>query len=216
MKKVISLVMAVLLLVGMMSVGALAAGTPSIQVSNTDAHPGDTVTVMVSLENNPGIACFELAVSYDSSRLEWTGVSVNEEMGGNWDAAVGETILWVNADDYKQNGEIFSLTFKVLDSAKAGAADVSVSYEVGEVFDENEQDVNFTVSAGGVTIKAKGADLNKDGETDALDVICLMKHIVGLTELDETDADINADNTVDILDVIRLIRYLAGENIQLY
>lgn len=216
MKKVISLVMSVLLVIGMLSVSVLAAGTPTIQVSKADARPGDTVTVTVSLENNPGIACFELVVSYDTSRLEWTGVSVNEEMGGSWDAAVGETILWVNADNYTQNGEIFSLTFNVLDSAKAGDADVSVSYEDGEVFDENEQDVSFVVSAGGVTIKAGGADLNKDGVTDLRDIICLMKHIVGAEKLDETEADITVDGKVNILDVIRFVRYLAGADVELY
>lgn len=216
MKKVLSLVMSVLLLIGMMSVGALATGTPTIQVSKTDARPGDTVTVTVSLENNPGIACFEFMVNYDSSSLEWTGVSVNEEMGGSWDAAVGETILWVNADNYTENGEIFSLTFKVLASAKAGDAEVSVSYEAGEVFDENEQDVSFVVSAGGVTIKATGADLNKDGATNLLDLICLMKHVVGAEKLDETEADLTVDGKVDILDVIRFARYLAGADVKLY
>ena len=216
MKRTIVFVLMILMLTGVLPTGSMASGLPTIYVLEEVAVPGETVILSVGLKNNPGIACFELTVDYDASQLAWVDVSENTELDGSWDAAVGETILWVNADNYAQDGEVFSLTFEVLDSADVGYAPVTISYKSGEIFDENEVDVHFVVEAGGVMINTEGADINKDGETNALDVICLMKHIVGLAELDTTDADINTDDTVDVLDVIRLIRYLAGENVQLY
>lgn len=214
MKKFISFVLLVLMLAGMMSVGAMAAGTPTIEVSSVEAAPGETVTVSVSLVNNPGIACFELAVSYDTSKLEWTGVT-SGGLDGNWDVAVGETVMWVNAENYTQDGEIFNLTFKVRDTA-SGSAEITLSYEAGEVFDENEADVAFSVSAGGIAIREKGADMNGDGDTNVLDLVTLMKHLVGLVDLEFSVADVTADNKVNVVDVIRLARYLAGDDVELY
>lgn len=56
-----------------------------------------------------------------------------------------------------------------------------------------------------------GFDIYDDGTTDTLDLIYLMKYIVGsVTEINKDAADMNNDGNIDILDVICLVRYLAG------
>ena len=50
-----------------------------------------------------------------------------------------------------------TLTFKVLDNAAAGDASVAVTYNTGDISNYNEDDVNFTLVAGKVTVKASGS-----------------------------------------------------------
>lgn len=218
MKRIILFLLLVGMFAGMMSVGVLATDGPTIQVSDAEAAPGDSVTVSVSIVNNPGIACFELTVDYDESKLEWIGIAKGEPEG-TWDIAIGESVMWVNSENYSQDGVILVLEFNVLETA-SGSAEITVSYEVGEIFNEDEVDVDFKVSAGSVAIEGAEervpGDLNGDGTANALDLLALMKYILGLTELDSSVADVTASKTVDILDVIRLARFLAGKNVELY
>lgn len=167
------------------------------------------------MENNPGIACFEFAVIYDETVLRWTGFTKGA-LEGTWDAAAGETILWVNAENYVQDGEIFTLTFEILEDAPVGLSEVTVSYMAGEIFDEDERDVDFAIQAGSVKVKPEGADLNKDGVTDSEDLNCLMNYLIGDESLEDWEADINADGVVDVLDIVRFVRYLADETVELY
>ena len=68
MKKLLCLCAALALLV--VAVPVSAAGEATFAVSDASGKPGDTITVTVSTENNPGIIGLQLAVSYDSNVLE--------------------------------------------------------------------------------------------------------------------------------------------------
>lgn len=59
-------------------------------------------------------------------------------------------------------------------------------------------------------------DVSGDGQTDAADVVVLMKHVLGdPSPVNENATDVNGDNRTDILDIIRLIRWLADKDIDL-
>ena len=60
------------------------------------------------------------------------------------------------------------------------------------------------------------AAVEEDDIPKTVDLIALMKHIVGVKLLENPqDYDYNNDGVVDILDVIRAVRYLAGEDVEL-
>ena len=59
-------------------------------------------------------------------------------------------------------------------------------------------------------------DVNGSGQTDARDVVVLMKHIIGdAADVNGNALDLNGDKRTDILDIIRLIRWLADKSIEL-
>ena len=131
---------------------------PTFVVAKTTAHAGDTVNVIVSIKNNPGIAGAILKLSYDSN-LTLTNATVGEAFSSlqytrpgtysnpcnfSWDSESG----MVNDD-----GEVLILTFKVSDSATSGAQlPVNISYGAGDIYDENLDDVNLDIMNGYITV----------------------------------------------------------------
>lgn len=67
-----------------------------------------------------------------------------------------------------------------------------------------------TVIVAQKTIPVVSVDLTGEGDTNALDLVYLMKYIVGTeTEIDRELADVTSDGIVDILDVVRFVTWLA-------
>lgn len=151
MKKIISILLAVVLAMTTIQF-AIAAGTPTITVSSATADPGDTVSLKVSLSNNPGINTFSLGFNYDMTRLSLTGVTLNSSVGGQFQYT--KKAVWLNSSDSTYNGDYLTLTMKVLDNAPAGDASVAVTYNAGDISNYNEDDVDFTLVAGKVIVKA--------------------------------------------------------------
>lgn len=148
MKKLVSLCLSVLLAVTLLASAALADGA-AIRVSAEEAEAGDTVTVTVALENNPGIMAFDLAVDYDTSRLEKVDYG-HSGLGGFW--SVGESIVWVAMSEKDYTGEFLQLKFRVLEDAPNGEAYVTIVYDEGDICNYNEEPVSFAVIPGGVTV----------------------------------------------------------------
>ena len=67
MKKKILLILSVILVISFCTFNMFAFGSeePAIKVSSAEGSIGETVSVTVSLENNPGICTARLAVYYD-------------------------------------------------------------------------------------------------------------------------------------------------------
>ncbi len=150
-KKILAIVLAAIIALSTVVV-AFAVGTPTITVSSTAAAPGDTVTLDVALANNPGINTFSLGFDYDASKLELLNVTVNENLGGQF--VYKKKAVWLNSKDTQYNGDILTLQFAVLESAKSGDAEVNVTYLSGDISNYNEEDVNFKTIAGKITIEA--------------------------------------------------------------
>jgi len=124
----------------------------SMIVSSGEAAPGETVTLSVSLNNNPGICSFALSFDYDADSLTLEEVTRSDSLGGQFNFA--KRAVWIAFGDYKKDGEILTLTFRVSDSAKSGSEyPVSVSYASGDICNFNEDDVDFTVVAGSIKVK---------------------------------------------------------------
>ena len=119
-------------------------------VSSAEAKPGDTVTLSVSLQNNPGICAFTLSFEYDSDVLTLESVARSESLGGQFTYA--KKAVWFALGDYKEDGDILSLTFRVSPKSKSGEYSVSVPIKNGDVCNFNEEIVDFTVVAGSVKV----------------------------------------------------------------
>ena len=154
-KRILACFMVVLLSVSAFSYSVQAAGTPTITVSSAQANAGDTVTLDVSISNNLGINTFSLGFNYDTARLSLSSVEATSGLGGQF--TYSKKAVWLNSTDTTYNGKILTLTFKVLDNAAAGDASVAVTYNTGDISNYNEDDVNFTLVAGKVTVKASGS-----------------------------------------------------------
>ena len=86
---------------------------PVINVSTVYGLPGDTVTVSVSLANNPGIMAAAIKAVYDDSVLELVSVDLNTT-NFNGQFQTGAKIVWAGSADNATNGEFITITFKAV------------------------------------------------------------------------------------------------------
>ena len=136
---------------------------PGFFVENVTVAPGDqSVTVAVSVKNNPGILGMTLTVSFDDRALTLkeaaNGPALNQAltMTGSNVLESGCRFVWDGqelSDDLIIDGDILYLTFDVSDSAQVGKYEIELSYEDGDIIDGAFQPLVFTVTNGGVTIK---------------------------------------------------------------
>lgn len=138
---------------------------PVINVSTVYGLPGDTVTVSVSLANNPGIMAAAIKAVYDDSVLELVSVDLNTT-NFNGQFQTGAKIVWAGSADNATNGEFITITFKVLDGAE-GSTVVSIAYDEGDICNEAEEDVNFAVMPGSVIFDTEPTEAPVTDDTAA-------------------------------------------------
>ena len=166
-KRSLSLIFAMFLMISTISI-VFASNEPRIVISSTSAMPGDTIVLSVKLENNPGINSFSFGFDYDTTMLKLEKVNASSNIGGQF--AYKTRAVWISSKDINYNGEIMNLTFKVLDKANSGVTRVSISYMPGEISNYNEEDVNFTVVSGQVSVGISQSMLSK--------IIAVMRRIL--------------------------------------
>ena len=183
MKRILAVLLAIILLCPVHS--GFAAGEPTMTVSRSSVGPGEETSVTVSMSDNPGIVGMTLGFEYDTSRLEL--ISIQESgLDGTWQKATG--VAWASSTgDSTYNGVFLTLTFKVLDTAEAGFAEVSVKYAPGDICNNDLEDVYFTVVSGGVDVQGyslSGTLFSWNYSNDA---------VVALYSSDETEYSISQD-----------------------
>lgn len=159
-KKLLSLLLAVMMLLGMMQTVAFAGVdvVPSNAVitltpSKTESlKPGDTFTVDVTLANNPGYISAAFNIVFDKTALTATEFTVargdsfsfgNYATNLNKDYGAFITFASATADTY--DGKLFSMSFKVNDDATAGNYSISINKEHEDhLFDYQDAEVNTT------------------------------------------------------------------------
>lgn len=100
-----------------------AQSDPSFVISNGSAKPGETVTVNLSISNNPGIMAMTFSVVYDKDNLEFISYTKGWISSPTYKdhADKGFVVFTVLESSAKTNvGSIMSLTFKIKDDAKPG------------------------------------------------------------------------------------------------
>ena len=165
MKKLLSVLSAVLLLLTMMPlgiIGATAAGAPTISLVAPEQafEMGATFTVDVVMANNPGIICWRTRVAYDSAVLEL----VDQTAGDAFNAAQlsfgplrsPASAMWCDAigDNFTTNGVMYTLTFRVLEDVAAGTypLTLSVLYPEDDILNTDMNAVYFNLVSDTVTV----------------------------------------------------------------
>ena len=165
-----------------------------------------------------------LNVNFDNSLLTLISIEYNSSMGGQAvtpdDLESPLTLYWINAFGNMNNDVVFAtLTFRVKSDATAGAtAEISVSYDSDDIYNINEENVEFFVENGVITV-ADGVcgDINGDGELNNKDVTRLMQYLAGWDVVVNDEAlDVNGDGVVNNKDVTRLMQFLADWDVEIY
>ena len=196
---------------------------PKIIVDSTKATKGGTVSVAISLENNPGIVSMTLCVDYDSTAMTLVDVTDLGKIGTSMHSDQFTDpyyLTWSNdtvTEDYVVNEDVVILTFKISDTATAGDYEISVSYDYDRygIYNSQVERIKFyTVSGGVEVVDVLIGDVNSDGSVDNLDRLILSRYLAHWKDYTEdminpVGADVNSDGSVDNLDRLILSRYLA-------
>lgn len=144
MKKLISLLLALAITLPMC---VAYAADPKISGTSVDAYSGETVELSFKFKNNPGIAEAEIMLVWDKSVLSLTDDAT--EIGDVFaDGTVTEDratngkfyIYWSNDANVTDDGDMFTLTFKISDDANISNYFISIG-------------VNKLQNASGETVK---------------------------------------------------------------
>lgn len=140
-----------------------AAGKGNLSLGNADGTQGDTVTVAVKLNSNPGLITMKLSVVY-SNELKLIGASDSGLLKG-WTAPSPEisspyTIRWADSLSTANNtktGKIATLTFKIKNTASVGAKKVSLNFE--ESYNATGGKNSFVNASANIIVKPKSTKL---------------------------------------------------------
>ena len=196
MRKVWSILLAVLMLVSALPLGAFsmvvgaedAPTTPTIWADQVGGYAGDTVSVAVQMSNNPGVAGWQVYVGFDTNTLEliaqtksslWTVSGANYGFG-KIDKQSPANCIWAefsNGVNYDMNGVMFTLTFKIKEGAEGGVYPLDVYVKTqDDVCDVEYHTIPVDLVDGSVEVyeHVAGVELDsavlnlKNGETAAL------------------------------------------------
>ena len=192
MKRIWSILLAALMLVSALPLGAFsmvvsAADTTAAHITadRVGGYAGETVTMNVTIVNNPGMVGWNVTAAFDESAIELLSLAAGDafpasgiSFGPTKSPASATYAGFVNPD-VTENGILFSLTFKIKEDAPAGEYPLVLSTKnedmdnfcnagwdtVPVVFFDGAVVVHERVS--GVTLDASTLDL-KTGETAVL------------------------------------------------
>ena len=135
---------------------------PRFIVSDAKGGKGDTVTVTVTIENNPGVWGMDLLVDYDHNALTLTYVKNGDFFkDSEWTPGNLEKSVYILSYEYtsldqnvtKKKGVLAILTFKIKQGA-SGSSAVTVKWNGRQqtVINVSFEDVAFDVLPGTVTV----------------------------------------------------------------
>ncbi len=205
------------------SVITYAITGPTISVESVKIQPGKSVEVDISLNNNPGIASMVCNVSYDTNVLALTNVAYGDDFASKgvepYINGSPVKLVWSDVTEQTTDSVFATLTFTVSDTAESGTTtNVTLSYSQGDICDIDENDVDFTIENGTITIvDGLPGDINADQIVNAKDLLRLNKYFAGWdVEVDEIAIDVNGDGTVNAKDLLRLNKYFAGWDVEIF
>ena len=142
-----------------------AAATPVLSAALKPSSDGKTVTVVFSVENNPGIAAFRFTMHYDNKILKPASAAMNGKISGffsdNHDSAAGAFhVVWANGTNYTGNGELCGAVFSVTGTVKDGKYPVTVTYDPVDIINKDGNPVTFGIkgmTASAMTVSAQSA-----------------------------------------------------------
>ncbi len=231
MKKTLSLLLAVIIIIGLVPLGtisAFAANPATVKVESVSAIPDSTVDVAISITDNPGIASMGFTLSFDES-LTLVGATNGEafsELTMTPPAQLKKTgsvtgscrFAWLGSDNVTEDGVILNLKFKVSNDAELNKnCVIFIACEKDDVLDENRTAVPVTTQNGKVTIISyTPGDVDGNSTINMLDVLTLCQFYVDGCQYDPNgyavninpeSGDVDANGKVNMLDVLMICQY---------
>lgn len=210
----------------------------TIAVGYAFSIAGDTVTIPIKIQDNqqPGIAGFTFKIHYDNKVLmpiEGTKGYVERSSltsTGTLACNLNQSEIDISTLDYAQvhwekaindanitaNGELFTLKFRVSDTAEQGNYPINLTYESGGMIDGNKNNIVSDVINGNVVVaEIQRGDVNLDQNVDDHDCNLLAQYITKWKDVTFTDAqflagDVHIDNRINTKDGVRLAQLRAG------
>ena len=167
-----------------MVIPASAAGTPTLSISSGEVKAGESVTLTVSIENNPGIALARIYLYFDSesfsvdpdedieiegrfsSGMLLCNTIENAKKNNVYDGIAGKNgvmALWLNSSgsDVSSNGKMMTIKFHALKNIANGEHTIQLDYS--SALNESEKTVKLTTES--AVILASGGSDQKKPET---------------------------------------------------
>ena len=166
MKRLISfLLCTVLLLSFCIVIPAMASQpTPTVALSSSQGSAGEEVSVTATIANNSGIVSMYLQLDYDRTRLQLVSVTDHGLLSGKmFSQTIDNYPYMMSWDDSAAteantaNGALVTLTFKILDDAPLGDAEVRLSNS-GGILDFDLNPVAFDFVAGKISVVEDSAN----------------------------------------------------------
>ncbi len=229
-KRVISLLLAVVLIISMLPGTIVSATTTEstavLTVEEPWSNPGGTVDVNLVITENPGVLGATLVVSWDESLTlvaDASGAAFSHMTytSPSRYTASGTNFVWFgNEVGEPVDGTVLTLTFEVPETAENNEIlPIRVSYTPGDVVDDDDNDVIFSITDGHVrVITYQPGDVNGDARVNSRDLVRLSQYISDGNKTDPegynaevvADAcDVNGDGRVNARDLIRLSQYVS-------
>lgn len=170
-KLVLISLLALIFVASMLTTVNAASGSISVASSASQVVKEKTFTVTIAGTADQNITALQAALSFDTSKLslesKTAGTGFTDSSGSDSEIA----ILSTDNNSLSKSGTLYTLTFKVLDTAEVGETTVKISNAKLAIVNEGTQE-NVTVADGTATVTIKSDDTtidNKDNNTNSSD-----------------------------------------------
>ena len=135
MKRIFAFVFSLALMMVVQGLFGLYAASPTFQAgANIPATRGTSVTVPITVSNNPGFAVAGLSLSYDPSVLSITSVTApvsNMPLNQQFQLTTNPGTQWISfasLTDWAGSGVVANVTFSVNHAALTGTSNIGLSF----------------------------------------------------------------------------------------
>lgn len=158
MKKVLISIFTFIFIMSMITVVNAAVGSISLSSSTNQVVKGNTFTVTLTATADENITGLEAALSFDTTKLSLedkaAGTGFSDLSGSDSEIAIAST----NNDTLATSGTLYTLTFRVLETAEDGETTINVTNAQLALLNDSQVQENVSVANQSVTITVRDDD----------------------------------------------------------
>lgn len=163
MRKFLISLISIIFIISIMTAVYAATGTISVGSSADTVIKGKTFTVTLAATADSPIDGMKTKFSYDKNILSLETSTAGDNYGNN--SSEGEILVTSNADTSPTSTTLYTMTFKVLDTANVEST--TISFSESELHLKTEETIEkFSTTVDKVTINIKADDTTAGGEKD--------------------------------------------------
>ena len=181
MKKRIAILLAALMVVALPVTVAAEMTTCTVTADSVAALSGQTVTVAIRIEDNPGFTNYSISLDYDQTQLTLKSIDGTSAAAVNVESGL---VVSASAEPVKEDGILFTATFEIVEDFTGEAAVTPVVHYIrnNEAVFSIFEEIHAAVQPGAVTCILAG-DVNGDGIVEYNDVMLAYRAYLGEAEL---------------------------------